>query len=206
MKKHYAFIPLRDNDLSSFRKALLSNLWFRPFFCVLTAVVLCLIGYTKRELLFNDSIALIIFSLALITVIYVAVPEALNLHQAAQLKRSSLLPFIHTAGEDETFYSEEITGGFIIQTEPVNLVDIAHSKEVLSALHTEYAEDEAQRSKDFDSERIFSYLSACLQGSDEKLLNKAVIYTEILSLQLEKGNKDILATYDKLTNCREELL
>lgn len=206
MKKHYAFIPLKDNDLSSFRKALLSNLWFRPFFCVLTGIALCFIGYTKRELLFNDSISLIIFSFALVTVIYVTVPEVLNLHQAAQLKRSSLLPFIHTAGEDESFYSEEITGGFIIQTEPVNLVDVAHSREVLSALHTEYGNEMTPHSKDFDSESIFSYLSACLQGSDEKLLNKAVIYTEILSLQLEKGNKDILATYDKLTNCREELL
>lgn len=206
MKKHYAFIPLRDNDLSSFRKALLSNLWFRPFFCVLTFAVLCIIGFLKRELLFHNSPALIIFSLALVTVIYIGIPEVLNLTQVAQLKRSTLLPFIHTDGEDEDFYSEELKGGFIIQTEPVNLVDISQSKETLSALYEEYASSKTQEKEACDNESVFSYLTACLQSKDEKLLNKAVIYTEILKTQLEKGNKDILATYDKLTNCREELL
>lgn len=206
MKKHYAFIPLRDKDLSSFRKALLSNLWFRPFSCVLAFAVLCIIGFIKRELLFDNSFALIIFSLALVTVIYISIPEIMNLHQAAQLKRSSLIPFIHADGEDEDFYSEEIQGGFIIQTEPVNLVDITRSREILDALYSEYMDKEKQSDDDPKTAGVFTYLSMCLQGSDEKLLNKAVIYTEILKTQLEKGNKDILATYDRLTNCREELL
>lgn len=206
MKKHYAFIPLRDNDLSSFRKALLSNLWFRPFSCVLAFAALCSIGFIKRELLFNDSFALIIFSLALVTVIYIGIPEMMNLNQVAQLKRSALMPYIHADGEDADFYSEEIQGGFIIQTEPVNLVDITRSKEILDALYSEYINKEEKNEDNPNTAGVFAYLSMCLQGSDEKLLNKAVIYTEILKTQLEKGNKDILATYDRLTNCREELL
>lgn len=196
MKKHYTFIPLKDNDISAFRKALIGTLWFRPFFCMLTLAVLGVIGYIKRNLLLNNGVCLIIYALGVITVIYTAIPEFINMHQIRTLHKSNLLPFIHTAKEDGSFYSEEITNGFIVQTEPVNYADIIASKASLAVLSANCA----------DHTRLITYLDSCINSTDEKLINKGVIYIEIIASQLEKGNKDILATYDKLVNCKEELL
>lgn len=196
MKKHYTFIPLKEKDLSSFRKALISNLWFRPVACLLALLALWVIGYLKIDILTGYKRALVLFSLATGLVLYLAVLELSKIHQVRTLQKSSLLPFIHTPKEDESFYSEELLGGFIIQTEPVNLVDVRSCREALALLSERYG----------DHTDLISYLTGCLDSPDEKLVNKAVIYMEIISSQLEKGNKDILATCDKLTNCREELL
>ena len=139
---------------------------------------------------------LILYGIAAGFILYRMIRELANLHQVSTLRKSSLLPFIHTANEDDTFYSEELSGGFIIQTEPINLMEISNSKEMLAELS---ANCEAPNP-------LFPYLESCLNSSDEKLVNKGVIYIEIIRNQLEKGNADILATYDKLKNCREELL
>lgn len=196
MKKHYTFIPLKDKDLSSFRKALISNLWFRPFSCLLALAALGVIGYLKIDILTGRSRTMFLFSLAMGLIVYLAVLELSKIHQVRTLHKSSLLPFIHTPKEDDSFYSEELVGGFIIQTEPVNLADIRTCRQSLTLLSELHG----------DRIALISHLTGCLNSSDEKLVNKAVIYMEIISSQLEKGNKDILATCDKLTNCREELL
>lgn len=196
MKKHYTFIPLKDKDLYSFRKALISSLWFRPFSCLLALAVLGIIAYLKIDILTGYSRAMFLFSLAAGLIVYLAILELSKIHQVSTLHKSSLLPFIHTPKEEPGFYSEELSGGFIVQTEPVNLVDIRTCRQsltLLSELHSEHT-------------ALIAYLTGCLNSSDEKLVNKAVIYMEIISSQLEKGNKAILATCDKLTNYKEELL
>lgn len=196
MKKHYTFIPLKDKDLSSFRKALLSSLWFRPCACVLALIALGIIGYRKLAVLTSAMHFLLLYGIAASFILYRMLRELANLLQVGTLRKSSLLPFIHTAKEDDTFYSEELSGGFIIQTEPINLVELSTSKEILSELAANCETPNP----------LFSYLEFCINSSDEKLVNKGVIYIEIIKKQLEKGNIDILATYDQLKNCREELL
>lgn len=48
MKKHYTFVPLKDNELMLFRKALMSSLWFRPVFCILALLFLGWLGFSYR--------------------------------------------------------------------------------------------------------------------------------------------------------------
>ena len=53
MKKHYTFIPLKEKDLSSFRKALISSLWFRPCACLLALIVIgirCICSFSMELL------------------------------------------------------------------------------------------------------------------------------------------------------------
>lgn len=195
MRKHYTFIPLKETDLNSFRKALISTLWFRPFACLIALVILAGMGYIKRDVITSKITVLMLFSLAIGLVVYYLIAESVKLHHAGKIRKSSLLPFIHTRKEDVFFYSEETPNGFIIQTEPVNLVDISACKEEITLLAANCA-----------ASGLITYLDSCINSSDEKLINKAVIYTEIVKQQLEKGNKDILATCDKLVNCKEELL
>ena len=149
MKKHYTFIPLKEKDLSSFRKALISSLWFRPCACLLALIVIGIIGYRKLAVLTSEMYFLILYRM---------IRELANLHQVSTLRKSSLLPFIHTAKEDDTFYSEELSGGFIIQTEPINLVELSTSKEVLAELA---ANCETQNP-------LFAYLESCINSGDEK--------------------------------------
>ncbi|MGN0341263.1 MAG: hypothetical protein ACI4DO_00555 [Roseburia sp.] len=195
MRKHYIFIPLKKSDISSFRRVLISSLWLRPFACLLAIIALCTMGYWKRQVLATDFRCLVLFALASCIVLYLFIVEIFRLIQAGTLKKSSLLPFIHTPKEDDSFYSEELPGGFIIQTEPVNYVDIAQCRDQLRTL-----------SYCCDNELLLQYLDRCINGKDQRLINKAVIYMEIILTQLEKGNKDILATCDTLKNCREDLL
>lgn len=56
-----------------------------------------------------------------------------------------------------------------------------------------------------ESSKLADYLYSCMNSQDDHLINKAVVYIEIIRDQLEKGNKEILATYDKLINFREDL-
>ena len=104
---------------------------------------------------------LILYGIAAGFILYRMIRELANLHQVSTLRKSSLLPFIHTANEDDTFYSEELSGGFIIQTEPINLMEISNSKEMLAELS---ANCEAPNP-------LFPYLESCLNSSDEKLVN-----------------------------------
>lgn len=195
MKKHYAFVPLKDRDLSAFRKSLLAGIAPRPLFAVLMLAALGFIGFFKQELLTASSVSLLIFALAAAFILYLLFLELQKMFVIARLHKSSLLPFIHVRGLDSSFYVEEVTNGFIVQVAPVNFMDISNSKDTLSDITARFKE----------SARLAGYLHSCMDSRDDHLINKAVIYVEIVRDQLEKGNKEILATYDKLTNFKEEL-
>lgn len=190
MKKHYAFIPLNDSDIIAFRKSLLANLWFRPCFAILTLFGLGFLGYTYLSVLQTVSICLILYALGFAFVLYQLFFELKRLYIISKIQKSNLLPFIHAVKSDAYFYSEEISCGFIIQIEPVNIKDIDSCKTILGDILSRFAE----------SRPLFDYLSKCLNGSDKTLINKAVIYTEIIKDQLADGNLSILATHDKLVN------
>lgn len=195
MKKHYAFIPLKDTDLSSFRKSLIQSMSPRPIFAVVMLLVLAIIGYSKQTILSKNAAALIVFALSIAWIIYLIFLEAQKLFVVIRLHKSSLMPYIRVRGSDTSFYIEEVTNGFIVQIEPVNLMDISVSRNVLGELVSKFA----------GCYRIAEYLHSCMDSRDDRLINKAVIYVEILQSQLEHGNLDILATYDKLKNYKEEL-
>lgn len=195
MKKHYAFIPLKDKDLSSFRKSLLASLSPRPVFAVLMLAALGFIGFFKQEVLISDGISLLFFSLAAAFILYLFFLEIQKILIISKIHKSSLLPFIHVRGLDSSFYVEEVTNGFIVQIAPVNLTDVSNSEDILSEITTKFTE----------SAKLADYLHSCMNSQDDHLINKAVVYVEIVRDQLEKGNKEILATYDKLTNFREDL-
>ena len=80
-------------------------------------IVIGIIGYRKLAVLTSEMYFLILYGIAAGFILYRMIRELANLHQVSTLRKSSLLPFIHTAKEDDTFYSEELSGGFIIQTE-----------------------------------------------------------------------------------------
>ncbi len=195
MKKHYAFIPLKDTDLSSFRKSLLASLSLRPVFALLMLGILAAIGYMKQSLLAANAASLFVFALAVAWIIYLIFLEAQKLVLVARLHKSSLLPYIHVRNSDSSFYIEEVTNGFIVQIEPVNLADISICRNILSDIAAQFSE----------SSRLADYLRSCMDSRDDRLINKAVVYVEVIRDQLEKGNHDILATYDKLKNYKEEL-
>ena len=94
MKKHYTFIPLKEKDLSSFRKALISSLWFRPCACLLALIVIGIIGYRKLAVLTSEMYFLILYGIAAGFILYRMIRELANLHQVSTLRKSSLLPFI----------------------------------------------------------------------------------------------------------------
>lgn len=195
MKKHYAFIPLKDKDLSSFRKSLLASLSPRPVFAVLMLAALGFIGFFRQEVLISDGISLLIFSLAAAFILYLFFLEIQKMLIISKIHKSSLLPFIHVRGLDSSFYVEEVTNGFIVQIAPVNLTDVSNSENILSEITAKFTE----------SSKLADYLYSCMNSQDDHLINKAVVYIEIIRDQLEKGNKEILATYDKLINFREDL-
>lgn len=195
MKKHYAFIPLKEKDLSSFRKSLIANLLPRPVCAVLTLVALGLLGFYKQDILIISYPALLLFSLAAAVVVYLLFIELQKLFVASRIHKSSLLPFIHVRGLDSSFYAEEVANGFIVQIAPVNRSDISDSKSTLADIALRFSE----------GDRLFSHLLDGMNSKDYRLINKAVIYVEIIHDQLEKGNKEILATYDKLENFKEDL-
>ena len=195
MKKHYAFIPLQDKDLSTFRKSLITSLSFRPVFAFLKLCILGFIGYTNQELLTESQSSLFIFSLASAIIFYLLFMEIQKIFIVGKIHKSSLLPFIRVRGSDDSYYMEEVENGFIVQIEPVNLTDVSASRGILSDIVNRFTE----------SSRLASYLRSCMDSKDDHLINKAVIYVEIIRDQLEKGNKDILATYDKLKNFKGEL-
>lgn len=190
MKKHYAFIPLNDADIIAFRKALLANLWFRPCFAFLAIILLGLLGYTYFSVFQAVPVCFVIYVISVAFVLYQLFLELNRLHIVNGVKKSNLLPFIHAVKGDAYFYSEEISCGFIIQIEPVSITDINTCKKILTDILSRFAE----------SRPLFDYLSNCLNGSDKTLINKAVIYTEIIKDQLADGNLSILATHDKLVN------
>lgn len=195
MKKHYAFIPLKEKDLSSFRKSLLASLSLRPIFAILTLCILVVIGIIKQELLAKYPACLLVFSLASALVIYLIFLEVQKLVVISQLHKSSLLPYIHVRNSDSSFYMEEVTNGFIVQVEQINLVDISITKDILAEMMVQLK----------DNTRLLAYLNACFNSKDDLLINKAVIYVEIIKSQLDKGNHAILASYDRLVNFKEEL-
>ena len=195
MKKHYAFIPLKDRDLSSFRKSLIASLSPRPVFAVLMLAALGFIGFFRQEVLISDNISLLIFSLAAAFILYLLFLEIQKMLVISKIHKSSLLPFIHVRGLDSSFYVEEVTNGFIVQIAPVNFTDVSYSEDILSEITAKFKE----------STRLAAYLYSCMNSQDDHLVNKAVVYVEIVRDQLEKGNKEILATYDKLVNFREDL-
>lgn len=190
MKKHYTFVPLKDNELMLFRKALMSSLWFRPVFCILALLFLGWLGFSYRFVLTASTVCLIWYTLAVLFVLSEAYGEIRRLSFISHLKKSALLPYIHAAKADASFYNEEIPNGFIIQTEPVRFPDITWCRTELSHILEQFA----------DSLPLHDYLEGCLDSNDASLINKAVIYTEIIKDQLASGNHAILATHDKLVN------
>lgn len=190
MKKHYAFVPLKESDLKAFRKSLISSFWFRPVFCFLLILFLAWLGYTRLDILLNNSFCLVIYILAVIYIFFQAFSESRRLHIIHRIKKSNLLPLIHSVKGDAYFYNEEISNGFIIQIEPVNAADISRCKEELSLILEQFSE----------SLPLCNYIKNCFGSDNKTLINKAVIYTEILKDQLDKGNLAILATHDKLVN------
>ena len=70
MRKHYTFIPLKETDLNSFSKALISTLWFRPFACLIALVILAGMGYIKRDVITSKITVLMLFSLAIGLVVF----------------------------------------------------------------------------------------------------------------------------------------
>ena len=195
MKKHYAFIPLKDKDLSSFRKSLVAGLSFRPVFALLMIGILAIIGYFKRDLLADDSASLFVFSISVALIIYLIFLELQKLFIVGRLHKSSLMPYIRVRGSDASFYIEELTNGFLVQTQPVNFVDITACKKILADIVTQFE----------DALQLSEYLHSCFDSQDDRLVNKAVIYIEVIRDQLAKGNQEILATYDTLKNYKEEL-
>ncbi len=207
MKKHYAFIPLKEKDLSNFRKSILAGLSLRPIFATCTLLILVLIGFLNQDLLIDNPASLVVFSLATAIVIYLLFLEIQKLFIVARLHKSNLLPFIHVRNSDDSFYIEELNNGFIIQTEPVNLTDISFCMDLLTDMKTQFTEyaQLAEFSQLTDATRLMTYLHSCINSKDDRLVNKAVIYIEIIKSQLDKGNQDILLSYDKLSNYKDEL-
>lgn len=195
MKKHYAFIPLKEKDLSAFRRGLLIGISPRPASALFALLALGFIGYVHRDLLESDNPSLMVIALATAFVLYQLILEVHRVLTVARFQKSSLLPYIRVRGMDSCFYIEEVKDGFIIQIEPVNIVDINDSKYTLSEITSKFAE----------SSHVADYLYNCMNSKNDRLINKAVIYVEIIRDQLEKGNKDILATYDKLQNFKQDL-
>lgn len=190
MKKHYAFVPLKESDLKALRKSLIGSLWFRPVFCLLLLVFLAWLGYTRLEILTTNTFCFIVYTLAVLFILSQAFCESRRLHIISRIKKSNLFPLIHSVKGDASFYNEEIANGFIIQIEPVSNSDITKCNEELSLILEKFAE----------SLPLCSYLQSCFGSNDKTLINKAVIYTEIIKDQLDKGNLAILATHDKLVN------
>ena len=190
MKKHYAFIPLNDSDITAFRKSLLANLWFRPCFAILVMVFLGFLGYIYSSVLEMVLPCFIIYILGFAFASYQFLYELKRLHIVSKIQKSNLLPFIHAVKGDAFFYNEEIPCGFIIQIEPVSITDIDTCQKILGDILSRFAE----------SRPLFDYLNTCFNSNDKTLINKAVIYTEIIKDQLANGNLSILATHDKLVN------
>ncbi len=190
MKKHYTFVPLKENDLALFRRALMGSLWFRPVFGILILLLLARLGVFYLAVLKASPVCLIWYSLAALLALYETLNEFHRIYFISHLKKSALLPFIHTSKADASFYNEEIPNGFIIQTEPVRFPDISWCQTELSLILDQFAE----------SLPLHDYLLDCLSSNDASLINKAVIYTEIIKDQLAGGNHAILATHDKLVN------
>lgn len=128
MKKHYTFIPLKEKDLSSFRKALISSLWFRPCACLLALIVIGIIGYRKLAVLTSEMYFLILYGIAAGFILYRMIRELANLHQVSTLRKSSLLPFILLPKKTIPSIRRNYPAGFIIQTEPINLVELSTSQ------------------------------------------------------------------------------
>lgn len=162
MKKHYAFIPLKDKDLSSFRKSLLASLSPRPVFAVLMLAALGFIGFFRQEVLISDGISLLIFSLAAAFILYLFFLEIQKMLIISKIHKSSLLPFIHVQGLDSSFYVEEVTNGFIVQIAPVNLTDVSNSEDILSEITAKFTE----------SSKLADYLYSCRKPRRKRALKK----------------------------------
>ncbi len=196
MKRHYSFIPIQDKDLCQFRKSAISGLLPRPAFAVTAIVILGLIAYPKQALLQSDKLSLIAFGAGLAVVLYFLIQDMQKLFTLFRLRKSSLIPYIRVRGMDSDFYIEEVENGFVVQTAPVDSEDILSNITLLIQMKTKYPE----------FNELGDLLLASMTITDPKQLNKSVMYTEIIFDQLAKGNKDILATYDKLTNFRDDIL
>ena len=100
MKKHYTFVPLKDNELMLFRKALMSSLWFRPVFCILALLFLGWLGFSYRFVLTASPLCLIWYTLAVLFVLSEAYGEIRRLSFISHLKKSALLPYFHASKAD----------------------------------------------------------------------------------------------------------
>jgi len=195
MKRHYAFVPLKDSDFKTFRKTLIGNLWFRPLFCLALAGILIFMGFLRYEALLSDSISFIFYSFVFAFIIYLGFHESQKIKMILSMKKNAMLSFIHPVKGDSFFYKEEVHNGFIIQIEPVNFLDIKQCKENITSFLDPFKERYA----------LAAYLKSCINSTDEFLQNKAVVYMEVINDQIAKGNLSILDTHETLVNFKEDL-
>ncbi|MGN0484052.1 MAG: hypothetical protein ACI4HI_10930 [Lachnospiraceae bacterium] len=190
MKKHYELIKLDEHDMRSLRLALAGDTALRIPFASLMLGILLFLGFSYLDVLKSNAVTLILFFLALEIIFFLLVREILHFYTIMHLKRSSLIHYIHTSFKDAHFYSEEIPEGFIIQILPVKYEDILYCRELLESKISAFQQ----------ALQLADYLLSCLSSTDKTLVNKGVIYTEIVSQQLDIGNDAILSSHDRLCN------
>lgn len=188
MRKHYAFIPLSDQDICGLRKTLLKRQFPRPVFALFCLGILGYLGFFYRFLLEENSSCFIVFSFCCAVILYFFLMECQKLFLTATLRKRSLLPFIKVRGLEHAFFIEEVTDGFIVQVAPLNENSRREGVQLLETLTLQIPEET----------RLLEYLRELIASSDDRLRNKGIIYVEVILDQLKKGNRDILATYDRI--------
>lgn len=190
MKKHYEFIKISEKDMPNIRYMLIGDLNLRIPFIICCIALLVFVGISSYTLLFDSLFRTIVFSVALEFMLICLFASIRRLYAILHMHKSNLVNYIKLGLKDEHFFSEEIPEGFIIQTTPVQREDIRLCKEIL--------EDDDSVLK--HNHALTDYLFSCLASANNALVNKGVIYTEIILDQLSIGNRDISLSEDKLQN------
>lgn len=190
MKKHYEFVKLNEKDMRNLRCMLIGDIAVRIPFASLVLIILAYLGISHKEVLVDNVFSLIFFLLELEIVVTSLIREILHFGAIMKIHKSNLVHYIHTGLKDEHYFSEEIPDGFIVQVLPVKYEDIMYCRELLEDKVAQFCQNI----------KLFDYLFACLASNNRKLINKGVIYTEIVMEQLKMGNTDILSSDNHLRN------
>ena len=190
MKKHYEFVKLSEKDMHKLRGMLRGDAVLRIPFAFLIFGILVYMGSTHLYALTDSVPTLLIYLLSLEIVLSFAIREIVRIHSIHRLHKSTLVNYIHSGKADESFYNEEIPDGFIIQILPVKYEDIQYCLTLI----------DERISKFKQALSLAEYLGSCLSSNDKQLVNKGVIYTEIVSEQLDMGNLAILSSREHLCN------
>lgn len=182
MKKHYEFVKLNEKDIHTLRQMLTGDAWSRIILSVVALGIIGYLGYTRMETLTAGILKLIVFFLAIEIVGMALIKEISHVLAIRKIHKSNLVHYIHNGFKDQYFYSEELEEGFIVQVQPVGPEDVDYCERIL----------EEKREECGGELKGFEYLSDCLRSSNRELVNKAVIYIEIIRDQLLLGNTKIL--------------